>query len=302
MQPKKVIFDANYALRLSPKSGLWKEYGYEIIIDQPDQASKKFHGKSTILFKRTKENRIIAELTMSHVFINNKAPDLTLEILADEIREIINPIDLLLNSDGSIETVTNLPQIKQRFQNNLPKLKQYFQSKIVDEILKSILGNLENPSKFLFKLKQNPIIELLFPMIYLPYTEMLKQNLTTFYHSFDLNYSITQLVEEHTTRSGKVNLLLQGKRTDELAENKLIQNQKNIDFNLKIKLNPIDKTIYSIEGDIKNVDFKQYKIGIYELNTKMICQQEIFTLETKESTQKNQKTWWNLLKNYQPKL
>lgn len=301
MKPKKVIFEANYALRLSPKSGLWKEYGYEINIDQPNQSSKKIHGKSTILYKRSKENKIIAELTVGQVFINNKAPDLTLELLADKMREILNPIEFSLNANGSIETVVNLSQIKSNFQKEIPELKQYFKGKIVNDLLKLILSNFDNSKKMVYKLSENPIIEFLFPVIYQAYTATLKQESIQHFRSFNTNYAVIKTVEEYTSRSNKVIVAIKGNKSDVLNDSISRKDQDNVELDLVVKLNPIDKTIFSIEGNINDNESKYYQIGIYELNSKLIRQNEIFTQETQEKSKKNEKSWWNLLKNYQPK-
>ena len=199
------------------------------------------------------------------VFINQKAPDLIIEQLAEKAGSCLYPMDILTSPEGPFQEIVNYEEIKKRWDDKKIELEQYY----VGEIAEKIIANLDIAYSSKHKMEramQDDLFLLLFFMpIYRRHVDRKAAydiELAFVPFNMPIKYHISQEVEQFLTTSQKQLIHINGySDMTVLAEP---------DFQLHYKIDNETKSIFSIVGEVSLVKEKdktqKIEIELYQLD------------------------------------
>jgi hypothetical protein len=114
MGPKeKVSFIEDFGINLSAFTKT-RIYGFECETFENEVLKNRIHYEIEIRCIQNEVNICIFEITRKQIYINNQAPDLMIEQIADKAAQTIFPIHLKLTESGEIDAIKNMDAIKKR--------------------------------------------------------------------------------------------------------------------------------------------------------------------------------------------
>lgn len=260
-----------------------KIYGYTFENYEGDHLKNKIHYEVDAVYIKNDFNFKIIQINRKQVYVNNKMPDVAVEQLLDKIAQNMFPIALRISDTGEIKAIANFEEIKQRWLINKDELTDYYKKEYSDAIIKKADLYFNNERELMEMLSNNWFFNLFFKRIYRNFPEKKEIQYTTklpFLSKRLVEYQITQTLQDHYTKSGKVIINHTGKiidhRTiDEVLQNKTVlkKDRPNIEFvqsegNVQYKLNSSDNSIFSIIGTfstkMSNKKINKIQVEIYQ--------------------------------------
>lgn len=290
--PKNKEYDTNLMSRqalstFSPKDFFeknrlfQKEYGVIQAIWENEVKRKKI--SFLIDVKRT-DSRLYS-INRKKIYINDKAPDLVAEHLAEKAGSIFFPLELEILKSGNLKEITNIEEIRKRWKILRPEMENYYKGAIADRILGKVNQELANKNKI-----QNQILGSLFYRLYfLPFrdyaTEPEKEfdlYLPLFPFKKKVQYKVKSEVKPNLSETGKLNLHIKGKLADSRTWSAMMKGKMPLQIDTEdqvmkctgsidalYKFNREDGSLASLESNItlkseNNKNIKTITVEIYQ--------------------------------------
>lgn len=243
---------------LDNKKSYQRRYGVIQKTFRNDEEKLKMHYEIEI--KKTNTN---VEINRYPVYINHQRPDLLIEQMADKIGNILYPLQLGLNENGTIKEIVNFKEIDLRWRNLKPDLQDYYKGETAEQIIKKIDTQLKSKSRTLNKIKNS----LFYLLYFLPLYEKLDDNKK---HTFlqkipfikeqqNVLFEITISIDEEISETKKIFVQIKGKsidtpfiqdKEDAVSSEDLDIRKSNGYFDFIYKLNSKDNSIFAMYGEI----------------------------------------------------
>ncbi|MFV0305607.1 MAG: hypothetical protein ACK5IC_09035 [Moheibacter sp.] len=266
-QQLKVNFDYNFWLGFYPDKTP-KNYGIKFRYEKNGKEQLAVHYRADVCFL---ENKCVT-VSKHDIYINNKPPELMIERLAQRITRVLNPSTFLYNKEGTLGSLQNQNQIKEKWKTLKKDIQNYYRGVETESTLVDAEKVIANKKQLEHYISQDLFFQLFFSPLYLVYTAKLKQDkvrpLSVLPSEPPFSFSIQQEVSQLETRSGKVTVTMTGSLNN-IQEG--ITTTKS-DLQLTYKLHKRTHQIFSIEGTIsitkKNGTQHTVNINIYETQEK----------------------------------
>jgi hypothetical protein len=186
------------------------------------------------------------EFTRKQVYINEAAPDYTIDQLVYRASTVIFPIQITSNSYGQIDAIANYTAIVNRWEKEREELLEFYEGAISKNIVSKIDQLINNPEELKQSLYKNWFFCMFFsPLYHLSYGEERSKKIERKYPVFGNNtvlYEADHTVDKLCSDTGKILIRVQGKAIDERTCKEVLD-----DYNYpKAKMtNPEVKTIES---------------------------------------------------------
>lgn len=201
------------------------------------------------------------------VFIDQMAPDLIIEQLAEKAGSCLYPMEIITSQEGPFQEIANYEEIKKRWDDKKIELEHYYVGEISKNIIERV--NVMYSSKMALEnaVREDLFLKLFFMPIYRKHVNLKADyQIACSFIPFasPTNFRILQEVSPFLTRSKKQIINLKGVGTGFSRE------QPN--FELNYKLSNETKSVFSIVGEIdvamQDETTRQINIEIYELAEK----------------------------------
>jgi hypothetical protein len=133
----------------------------------------KFNNATKIHFEiiirslpQQEDNLHVFEIDRQQVYVNDKAPDLLIDKLADDLGKILYPLKVVVNTEGFVIAISNLKDIQQRFEKEKEALHQYYIGEIATAALNKTERIIANEKLLLDSLKNDWFLAVYFSGIY----------------------------------------------------------------------------------------------------------------------------------------
>lgn len=250
---------------LENKKSYQKRYGIIQKTFHNDKEKLKIHYETEI--KKTNTN---VEIIRHPVYINHQKPDLIVEQIADKVGNILYPLQLGLNENGSIKEIINFKEIDIRWRKLKPDLEDYYKGETAEDIIKKIENQLKSKSRTLNKIKDS----LFYLLYFIPIYEVFDENKKYTFHQEipfvneqkNILFEIAVSINEEISKTKKIFIKVEGKSVDNIFSNNLEESvnfedsgdeKSNGYFDFTYKLNSQDNSIFAIFGEI-GVKFMAY--------------------------------------------
>lgn len=194
------------------------------------------------------------ELNKEKTYVNNQGIDKIIEQLFEKAEQVLYPLQIATNSNGSIQKLLNKEDIAQRWKTEcLPELKEYYQSETTDRIL----GQLDQAytdidlKKDLFS--RNIFYKLFFLPVYKGYPHFFRKDFLQIYFSGlsrNAGYTIEYSLNKEYTRGNKIALKITG--TEE--EDGFNKNTSKGKIDLLYKFERETREIFSVNGTLSTFE------------------------------------------------
>ncbi len=153
-------------LRFRP-SLLKHRYGIVIRYFEGDAETLKLHYGLTVSGVGNAAGGL-AEVTVDkeQVYINNEAPQLLAEQMADAMGKCLFPVKLRVHADGSIGEVTNETEISTRWRKAKASLEQYYKGSVAESVFNLMEAQLASGRYITGSLKKDLFFALYFQALY----------------------------------------------------------------------------------------------------------------------------------------
>jgi len=105
-------------------------------------------------------------INKQQVYCNGKAPDKTVDKLADDMGKILYPLVVMTNEKGIITGIGNSQEIALRWQEQKEKIRQRYEGEIVDQAIDAMDRITRNSNQLIETIKKDWFLALLFSGIY----------------------------------------------------------------------------------------------------------------------------------------
>lgn len=238
-------------------------YGVVIKRHKANKATQ-YHYKIHFQFvKVTKNDSFEIKIAKQQVYINNEAPNLIAEQLAQECGTVLYPLHLEVSRSANVQGIINTDEIETRWKKKRGGILKYYRSPITRKIVSKMDIVCGSPSKLLKVIKGNLFFSLYFSNLYITHGAELN---TTYTRAVPLsqfeppiNYTIAQSLNPYLTKSEKVKLMMRGSYSD-------METKSN--FTLRYKLTPTYNTIFSVEGAFsvqQKKEIEKLEVSVYHL-------------------------------------
>lgn len=243
---------------LDNRSSFHKRYGIIQKTFQNGEEKLKIHYEIEI-----KKNNSKVEIKRDKVYLNNQRPDLIVEQIADKVGNIMFPLELELNENGTIKGTVNQQTILDRWLKLKPEFDDYYKGKEAEGIFQKIGKNIRSRSKFLHRIKDSLLYVIYFFPLYESFNEDKKHIFQTYLplgeDSGKIPFEITISLNEEISKTNKFLIRTEGKSilSEEGLNMNLIsqngnKNQPQTDsyFDFTYKINSKDNSIFAIYGEM----------------------------------------------------
>jgi hypothetical protein len=131
---KKISSEKEFRINLNPFTQK-RNYGFIYQNFENEELISTIHYETEIICDENDYNYAIFEINRKQIFIDNQAPDLKIEQIANSCAQAIFPIRVKTSEKGEIAQIVNHEAIKQRWTPIKEKLLNYYQGDIVQEII-----------------------------------------------------------------------------------------------------------------------------------------------------------------------
>ncbi|QXP59308.1 hypothetical protein [Olleya sp. HaHaR_3_96] len=161
----------NHKINLDP-TGLYSRYGCMIIFED-NQAKNSLRYKLEIKYlgKSDSNSNIFQINRNTDIYINDKLPESSMDELASKVSQVIYPLELETNKNGTLKSVTNFNEIQDRWSVLKKELKKYYKGETTDSYIKLNDKTLSISELFFNKIKQDWFLHLFFAPVYVSYTD-----------------------------------------------------------------------------------------------------------------------------------
>jgi len=199
------------------------------------------------------------------VYINESAPELIIEQLAEKAGLCLYPMEIITTAEGPFKEITNYREIKKRWDTKKIELQSYYEGEIADKIISTLDVVYSSKSKIETAMNDDLFLTFYFMPIYRKHENRIaKYKKAIAFRPFKqpLYYNIIQEVDEFLSESKKQVIKIEGFSEKSTGSEP--------DLELEYKINNETKSIFSIVGsaNLKKENEKTPKIEIemYQLN------------------------------------
>ncbi|EJL66531.1 hypothetical protein [Flavobacterium sp. CF136] len=282
---KRVFLEKNTLIHFNPFSQN-RVYGFMSQNFENDNLISTVHYKVDIVCIQSYDNNFTFEINRKQVYIDNMAPDLKIEQIADISSQAIFPIRIKVSEEGSIIEITNHKDIIERWFPIKKRLSKYYCGNIVPEILHKIETTLNNKSLLEESICKTWFFHLYFKPLYTNYDQDEPHNYiweSPVFGNQIISYDIHQTIEEYYSATDKIFINVKGKSIDKRSINEVLNGCSypksemtgikiqplESEMEVQYKLYGEDRSIFSIIGTYKTkITEKKHKttqIEIYHL-------------------------------------
>jgi hypothetical protein len=275
---KKVSFDKDNRINFAAFTKT-RTYGFECETLENEVLKNRVHYEIEIRCIQNNVSNCVFEIKRKQIYINNQAPDLMMEQIADKAAQTIFPIHLKLTESGEIDAIENMDAIKKRWIQKKEELNSYYEGIIIEDIINKTERVLLNHYALKQSICDNWFFHLYFKPLYIDYTQKLQRKFIwespVFGHQ-NLEYGAVHTIEENCSETDKIYINVKGVSLEERSLDQIkkgIQgiNSKNSEnaieeveseMETQYKLYSEDRSIFSIISTFKT------KIGpnLYNIN------------------------------------
>lgn len=199
------------------------------------------------------------------VFINQIAPDLIIEQLAEKAGLCLYPMEIITDREGPFQEIANYEEIKERWEVKKVELQQYYVGEISEKIIANLDVAYSSKNKIEMAMNDDLFFTLYFMPIYRKHVNRIakyKKEIAFVPFENSIYYNVIQEVNEFLTESKKQFISLRGfSETSISTEPELL---------LNYKINNETKSIFSIVGSVnlekRNNKTQKIEIEMYQLN------------------------------------
>jgi hypothetical protein len=282
---EKVEFIEDFGINLSAFTNM-RTYGFEFETYENEKLKNRIHYEIEIKCIQNEIINCIFEISRKQIYINNQAPDLMIEQIAEKAAETIFPILLKVTDSGEIEAIKNMDAIKKRWIIKKEEINAYYEGKIIEEIIEKTEKILLNPIALKQSICNNWFFHLYFKPLYINYTKKLQQKFiweSPIFGNNSLEYGVTHTIDENCSETNKIYINAKGISLEERSLNDIkkgiyppqssIENSisEEIESNMEVlyKLYGEDRSIFSIVGTFKTKiapnTYSTHNVGIYHI-------------------------------------
>ncbi|PXY43556.1 hypothetical protein [Flavobacterium hydrophilum] len=257
---KKVFLAKDTTIRFTPFSQN-RLYGFTCENFENDSLISSIHYEvKMVCIQSYEDNSFSYEINRKQVYIDNTAPDLKIEQIADSCAQAIFPIQIKVSEEGEIIEVINHNDIKKRWPAIKDKLSKYYQGNIVSEILDSVESTLSNKTILEESICKTWFFHLYFRPIYNKYIKNESLQYTwespVFGHQI-INYDIQQSIEEYYSATDKLFINIKGKSIDKRSINEVLNGYSYPKSEMNgIKIQPLESEMevqYKLYGEDRSI-------------------------------------------------
>lgn len=204
-------------------------------------------------------------LNRKKVFINQTAPDLTIEQLAEKAGSCLYPMEIATSIEGPFEEITNYEEIKKRWKAKKNELQDYYKGEIAEKIISDLDAIYSNKSRVEMAMNDDLFLTLFFMPIYTRYADRIaeyQKEIAFIPFKIPINYNVIQEVDKFLTESKKQLITIKGFSEGLISDIP--------DLLLEYKINNETKSVFSIVGSVNLLREKsktqKIEIEMYQLD------------------------------------
>ncbi|KIA97028.1 hypothetical protein OA93_15645 [Flavobacterium sp. KMS] len=265
---KKVLLENDNTIQFNPFDEN-RVYGFTLQNFEDDNLISTVHYKVDIVcIQSYNSSNFSFDINREQVYIDNLAPDLKIEQIADNCSQAIFPIRVKVSEEGDILDIINHNAIKDRWLPIKERLSQYYQGNIISEILLKIESVLVNKKLLTESISKMWFFHLYFKPLYIEYDLDQAHNSvweSPVFGNQIIKYDVQQMIEEYYSVTDKIYINIKGKSADKRTINEVLNRCEypksdmagikveplNSDMEVQYKLYGEDKSIFSIIGTYK---------------------------------------------------
>lgn len=214
---KKISPEMEFRLRLTPFTQK-RNYGLTLQNYEDEELTSTIHYETEIVCSQNNNQYTVFEINRKQLFIDNQAPDLKIEQIADSCAQAIFPICVKVNQKGDIVSIANHETIKQRWMPIKERLSNYYEGKIITEIIQKAETLLFDSQLLQKSISKNWFFHLYFKPLYVNYSQN-KSNIDIWespvFANQNIKYEVHHTVEENYSETNKIFINAKGKSIDE---------------------------------------------------------------------------------------
>lgn len=253
---KKVFLEKDILIEFSPFYQS-RTYGFVCQNFENDNLLSTLHYKVNIVcIESYDENIISLEINRQQIYIDNLAPDVKIEQIADACSQAIFPIRIDVTKEGNFIDITNHHDIKERWPSIKEKLSKYYRGDIFPEIIRKTETVLNNKILLSESICKTWFFHLYFKPLYKIYNQGKPHNYTWESPVFGnqvISYDIDQTLEEHYSATNKIFINIKGNSNDKRSIGEVLNHYSYPKSEMTgIKYNPLDSHMevqYKLYGE-----------------------------------------------------
>lgn len=199
------------------------------------------------------------------VFINETAPDLVIEKLAENAGSCLYPMEITTSSEGPFQEIRNYEAIKKRWDDKKIELQDYYKGEIAEKIIANLNIIYSSKNKIEMAMRDDLFLKLFCMPIYRKHTNRIaeyKQEIAFVPFDQPISYDVIQEVEKFLTESKKQLINIKGYSDKSIL--------KEPELMLDYKINNETKSLFSIIGSVnlkkEKSQTQKIEIEMYQLN------------------------------------
>lgn len=250
--PKSVKLGTKGKLEFFPSS-LNKKYGVLITLEKGDD-SQTIKYEVNLRYVRQEEKEKVFELNrISKIFINDQETDTIADVLAVKVAQVLYPLQILIDENGSFSGIANYEQIQQRWYAVKEAIYDEYEGEWVEKYVELNEEVLNEKESIEFSLLSDYFIRTYFNGIYSEYPDRNSKNnkiqFPVLNDVSDINYQVKSEVEAFYDESNFIVLNQDGVINEERSKEDL-----EAKFNFPFYANP-DSSYVIAEGNYRGKYF-----------------------------------------------
>lgn len=189
-------------------SSLNKKYGVLITLEKGDD-SQTIKYEVNLRYLRQEEKEKVFELNrISKIFINDQETDTIADVLAVKVAQVLYPLQILIDENGSFSGIANYEQIQQRWYAVKEAIYDEYEGEWVEKYIELNEEVLNEKESIEFSLLSDYFIRTYFNGIYCEYPEKKSKNdeikFPVLNDVSDINYTVKSEIEEYYDESNYI--------------------------------------------------------------------------------------------------
>jgi hypothetical protein len=316
---KEEKLDAHKRVRLGSKekfdffpSSLNKNYGVLIVLEKGNDAQTIKYDLNLRYVRQEEKDKVFELNRISKMYINDEEADAIADVLAVKVAQVLYPLQILIDENGSFSGIANYEQIQQRWEDVKDKIYDEYEGEWVEKYIELNEEVINDKESMEFSLWNDYFIRTYFNGIYREYPENKSRTggiqFPVLHEVSDINFKVKSEIEEYYDESNFIVLNQNGIIDEERAKEDL-ESKFNFPFYAnpdssytiaegayrgKYFLNPSDHAIEAayLEASVELDILERIKVSIANLNPKYNVEirdtnSKIFIEEKKELQKQN---------------
>jgi hypothetical protein len=282
---KKVFIEKETAIQLNGFNPS-RAYGFTCQHFENDTLISSIHYQADVQCIQSSDNSFFFEVNRKQVYVDNVAPDLKIEQIADACSQAIFPVRIKVGPEGNMIDIVNHNDIKARWFPIKERLSKYYTGNLVQEILLRMEATLVDKILLKEAIGEMWFFHLYFKPLYTRYKQNEPQHdiwESPAFGNQTIAYGIQQTIGEYYSATDKILVNIQGNSVDERSIEEVVSRcnypkskmagmkAKPLESQMQVqyKLYGEDRSIFSVIGTYKTtITEKKHKttqVEIYHL-------------------------------------